>query len=61
MKNYKNSLTTHYINQSYFSYDKSNFIKDAFITALNKKILIDWSISYFNKKTENEIFKIFSL
>ena len=39
-------------------YDKSNLIKDTFITALNKKILIYGSIGYFNKKTENEIFKI---
>ena len=42
-------------------YDKSNFIKDTFITPLNKKILIYGSISYFNKKTGNEIFKIVSL
>ena len=41
-------------------YDKSNLIKDTFITPLNKKILIYGSISYFNKKTENEIFKIVS-
>ena len=42
-------------------YDKSNFIKDTFITPLNKKILIYGSISYFNKKTENKIFKIVPL
>ena len=39
-------------------YDKRNLIKDIFITTLNKKVLIYGSISYFNKKTENEIFKI---
>ena len=39
-------------------YDKSDLIKDTFITALNKKISIYGSISYFNEKTENKIFKI---
>ena len=61
IRNYKNTPATHYINESYFLYDKSNFIKDTFITPLNKKILIYGSISYFNKKTGNEIFKIVSL
>ena len=60
IKNYKNTPTTHYINKSYFLYDKSDLIKDTFITALNKKISIYGSISYLNKKTENEIFKIVS-
>ena len=58
IKNYKNTPTTHYINESHFLYDKSNLIKDTFITALNKKILIYGSIGYFNTKTENEIFRI---
>ena len=39
-------------------YDKCDLIKEAYITALNKEISIYGSISYFNKKTENEIFKI---
>ena len=40
-------------------YDKSDLIKETYIAALNKKISIYGSISYFNnkKKTENEIFK----
>ena len=42
----------------YFLYNKSDLIKETFITALNKKISIYGSISYFNNKTENEIFKI---
>ena len=37
-------------------YDKSDLIKDTFITALDKKISICGSISYFSKKSENEIF-----
>ena len=63
IKSYKNAPTNHYINESYFLYNKSSLIKDAFITALNKKILIYGSIliySYFNKKAENKIFKIVS-
>ena len=39
-------------------YDKSNLIKETYITALNKRISIYGSISYFDKKTENEIFEI---
>ena len=51
-------LTDFYINGSYFLYDKSGFIDQTFITALNKKISIYGSISYFNKKTNNDISKI---
>ena len=36
-----------FINESYFLYDKSNLIKEIFITALNKKISIYGSFSYF--------------
>ena len=44
----------YYINESYF-------LKDTFITALNQNSdTIYGSISYFNKKAENEIFKIVS-
>ena len=60
IKNYKNTPMTYYIKESYFLYDKSDLIKDTFITALNKKISIYGSMSYFNKKLENEIFKIVS-
>ena len=42
-------------------YDKSDLIKETFITALSKQIFIYVSISYFNKKAQNEIFKIISL
>ena len=41
-------------------YDKSDLIKETYITALNKKISIYGSISYLTKKTENEIFKTIS-
>ena len=49
-----------YINESYFLYDKSDLIKETFITALSKKVSTYGSISYFNKKTGNKIFKIIS-
>ena len=48
IENYKNKLTVNYINESYFLYEKSDLIKETFITALNKKI-IHGSISYFDK------------
>ena len=41
-----------YINEIYFLYDKSSFIEQTFITAVNKKISIYGSISYFNKKNQ---------
>ena len=53
---YIKKLTVNFMNESYFLYDKSNFIKETFITEINKKILIYRSISYFGKKVENEIF-----
>ena len=58
--NCREKLTTNFVNESYFLYDESNLIKETYITELNKKILIYGSISYFNKKTENEIFQIIS-
>ena len=58
-KNHKNVPVVCYVHQSYFLYVKSGLIKETFTTALNKKkILIYGSISYFNKKTENKIFRI---
>ena len=42
--------TDFYINESYFLYHRSGFIKQTFITALNKTVSIYGSINYFNKK-----------
>ena len=50
IENYKNKLSVNYINESYFLYDKSDLIKETYITELNRKVLIYGSISYFNKK-----------
>ena len=44
-------------------YDKSGLIRGHtynYVTTLNKKISIYGTISYFNKKSENEIFEIVS-
>ena len=38
-------LVIHYIIESYFLHDKKGLKKETFITALNKKILIDGSVS----------------
>ena len=53
IKNYNNVPVKYFINESYFLYDKSDLIKETYITALNKKVLIYGSASYFDKKTEN--------
>ena len=60
LRNYWEKLTTNFVNESYLLYDKSDLIKETYITELNIKILIYSSISYFNKKTEKEIFQIIS-
>ena len=49
--------TDFYINKSYFLYDKSGFIDQNFITALNKKQSIYGSISYVNKKLKMTLLK----
>ena len=59
--NYIKKLTVDFVNESYFLHDKSNLIKETFITELNKTVLIYGSISYFaEKKQEDEIFQIIS-
>ena len=60
IKNYNNVPAKNFINKSYFLYDKTDLIKETYIAALNKRISIYGSISYFDKKTENEIFKMIS-
>ena len=49
--NYIKNLTISFANQSYFLYDKSNMMEQTFITEING------SISYFDKKSFNEILK----
>ena len=54
-------MTVNFINESYFLYDKSNLIKETFITEINKIVLIYGSISYFaERKQENKIFQMIS-
>ena len=55
---YIKKLTVNFINESCFLYDKSNFIKETFITEINKKkILMYGSISYFVKKQKIKYFR----
>ena len=44
----------YFVNESYFLYEKSNLIKNTYITTLNKTIYIYGSFSYFQTKTSNE-------
>lgn len=48
----------HFVNQSYFLYDKSNIIKDTFIMTLNKTVPIYGSFSFFKGKTTKENFTL---
>ena len=57
IKNYNNLLQKYFINESYFLYDKSDLIKETYITALNKKISIYGSISYLTKKQKMRYLK----
>ena len=40
----------HFINESYFLYNKNNLIKKKFITAINKQLSLYGSFSYFSEK-----------
>ena len=51
---YNSAPEKNFINESYFLCDKSNLTLDTFITALNKKISIYGSFSYFQGKIEEE-------
>ena len=59
LANYRNNLRDDFIEESYFLYNKSNLIKESFITDINKLISIYGSISYFGKKI-NKIAKVTS-
>ena len=37
IKSYNNVAQKHFLNENYFSYDKSDLIKETYITTLNKK------------------------
>ena len=60
LENYQQKLLKDFIEENYFLYNKSNLIKKLFITELNKLIPIYGSISYFEKKTINELAQIAS-
>ena len=48
INNYIKKLTMSFVNKSYFSNDKSNLIKQTFVTEINKLLSIFGSISYFD-------------
>ena len=43
-----------------FLYDKSNLIKQTFVTEINKLLSVYGSVSYFDKKGTNEAAQIIS-
>ena len=51
MAEYKAIPTTNFINESYLLYDKSNLIKNTFVTTINKQLSLYGSFSYFSGKT----------
>ena len=60
IKEYNDVPSKNFISESYFLYDKSSLIKESYKTALNKKVSVYGSTSYFKRKTENEILKLVS-
>ena len=58
IKEYDTVPSKNFINESYFLCDKSGLIKESCITAINKKVSLFESTSYFDRKAENEILKL---
>ena len=54
IKKYNDVPLKNFINESYFLYDKSALIKESSITAINKKVFLYGTISYFNKKKQTK-------
>ena len=54
IKKYNNFPGEYFVNESYFLYDKSNLIKNTYITAINKAFSIYGSFSDFKGKSANE-------
>ena len=54
IKEYNNFLGEYFVIESYFLYDKSNLIKNTYITAINQAFSIYDSFSYFKGKSANE-------
>ena len=52
--------TKNFVNESFFLYDKSNLIKNAFVTAINKQLSLYGSFSYFSGKTAASNLKLVS-
>ena len=54
-------INLNFLNESYFLYDKSNLIKQIFVTEINNLLSIYGSIGYFNKNGTNEAAQIILL
>ena len=61
IEEYKAIPTKKFINESYFLYDKSNLIKQTFITTINKQLSLYGSFSYFSGKIGIKNFKLLSV
>ena len=57
---YNSTPEKNFVNESYFLYNESNLVLDTFITALNEKISIYGSFSYFQGKTGEEQIRLLS-
>ena len=60
IKEYNSVPLRNFVNESYFLYDKSDLIKETYITVFKKGLSIYGSITFLIKKTKNEAFKIIS-
>ena len=58
--NYIKKLTLSFVNKSYCLHNKSNLIKQKFITEIKKLLSIYGSIRYFHKKGTNQTAQIIS-
>lgn len=60
IQNYIKKSTVSLVNEIYFLYDRSNLIEPTFITEINKLISTYGSITYFDKRSLDEIVKVVS-
>ena len=59
--NYMKELTEIFVNENYFLYDKSNFIKQIFVTEIKKLLLFMVLLAIFIKKVQTRPRKYFRL
>ena len=59
LANYRKKLLSDFTEETYFLYNKSNLIKESFITEVNKLISIYGSISNFGNKKSMKLPKLY--